>query len=173
MQGQNLDELFDVVDDHDRVIGRAPRREVHANNLLHRAVHIFAVNRAGAIFLQKRSALKDTNPGLWCSSCAGHVDAGEDYDRTVPRELTEELGIAPGTYPAPERLFKTAPCRDTGWEFVWTYRLHHDGPFTLNPAEVDAGEWLPVDAVTRAVAERPQDFTASFLLLWREYLRHG
>ena len=103
--GQNLDELFDVVDEHDRVIGQAPRHEVHARGLRHRAVHIFVVNRAGEIFLHQRSLAKDTFPGCWNSSCAGHVAAGDDYDTTVWRELDEELeAFGFERYPVTQRL---------------------------------------------------------------------
>ncbi|HMJ07178.1 MAG TPA: 16S rRNA (adenine(1518)-N(6)/adenine(1519)-N(6))-dimethyltransferase RsmA, partial [Chthoniobacterales bacterium] len=70
-------EPFAVVDASDRVVGSAPRSTVHANNLLHRAVHILLFNDAGDLFLQLRSRLKDRHPGVWDSSAAGHVDAGE------------------------------------------------------------------------------------------------
>ena len=75
---QKGDEYFDVVDVQDRVVSQAPRREVHAQGWLHRAVHVLVFNRAGLVFLQKRSMTKDMSPGLWDSSCSGHLDAGED-----------------------------------------------------------------------------------------------
>src|SRR5437868_6936168 len=56
---QNLDELFDVVDEQDRVTGQAARREVHARGWRHRAVHLLVVNSAQQIFLHKRSKTKD------------------------------------------------------------------------------------------------------------------
>lgn len=90
---QNLDELFDVVDEQDRVTGQAARREVHARGWRHRAVHLLVVNAQGQVFLQKRSMTKDLFPGIWDSSAAGHVGAGEDYDGTAVRELEEELGL--------------------------------------------------------------------------------
>ena len=67
-------ELFDVVDEHDRVIGVEPRGVVHARDLRHRAVHLFVFNAAGELFLQKRSAWKDRHPGKWDSSASGHLD---------------------------------------------------------------------------------------------------
>jgi isopentenyl-diphosphate Delta-isomerase len=93
-EAQNLDELFDVVDEQDRVIGQATRREVHAKGLKHRAVHVLVFNGQGQVFLHKRSMLKDSAPGLWGASCAGHLDAGENYDQAALRELKEELGIS-------------------------------------------------------------------------------
>jgi isopentenyl-diphosphate delta-isomerase type 1 len=167
---QNLDELFDVVDEHDAVIRRAPRREVHRLGLRHRAVHVLVFNRAGHVYLQKRSRTKDTFPGAWDSSCSGHVDAGEDYDTTTVRELREEIGlVAPAP---PQRLFKIAACEDTGMEFVWIYRLEHEGPMQPNPAEVERGGWFRPEEITRWIGERPGDFARAFRLIWRLHAEH-
>ena len=72
------EEIFDIVNERDEVIGRAPRAEVHARGLLHRAAHMLVFNSRGEVFLQKRSLRKDRQPGVWDSSASGHVDAGED-----------------------------------------------------------------------------------------------
>ncbi len=167
--GQDLDELFDVVDELDRAIGRAPRREVHARGLRHRAVHVFVVNRAGEVFLHQRSLTKDTFPGLWNSSCAGHVGAGDDYDETASRELEEELGCgatAPRLQKPPERLFKVEARAETGEEFVWVYRAESDGPFALNAAEIQRGGWFTRETIDAWVARAPEEFAASFGFLW-------
>ncbi|MBA4138131.1 MAG: NUDIX hydrolase [Opitutus sp.] len=162
--GQDLNELFDVVDEDDRVIGQAPRGEVHARGLRHRAVHGFVVNRAGEVFLHQRSLVKDTFPGLWNSSCAGHVGAGDDYDATMMRELAEELGCVPAR--APVRLCKIEARPETGAEFVWIYRVEAEGPFQLNAREIQCGAWFGRAAIDAWVAERPQEFAASFVFLW-------
>lgn len=162
-----MDEIFDVVNEHDAVIGQAPRREVHARGLWHRAVHILVFNARGEVFLQKRSMLKDTAKGKWDSSSSGHVDTGEDYDQTAVRELAEELGVLAAE--APERLFKIDACRETGWEFCWVYRCKHEGPFVLQPEEIETGAWFAPAAVTRWVAEKPGDFASAFRLVWERY----
>jgi isopentenyl-diphosphate delta-isomerase type 1 len=87
------DEFFDVVDEHDHVLRQETRAEVHRQRLLHRAVHILLFNTRGEIYLQRRSAHKDTYPHRWTTSCCGHVDAGETYDTATIRELAEELGL--------------------------------------------------------------------------------
>ena len=158
------DEYFDVVNERDEPIGRATRREVHARRLWHRAVHILVFDSAGRIFLQKRSMKKDMSPGLWDSSCAGHVDAGEDYNAAAVRELGEELGITLAE--TPERWLRLEPCPDTGWEFCWVYRLNHDGPFVLHPEEIETGEWLTTDEVRHRLAARPEDYCTAFRLIW-------
>lgn len=162
--GQNLDELFDVVDEQDRVTGQLPRREVHRRKLRHRAVHLLVVNRAGRVFLHKRSRQKDLFPGFWDSSAAGHVGAGEDYDGTAVRELEEELGCRPAQ--PPQRLLRIEAREETGQEFVWVYRVESEGPFTLQPDEIECGDWFSPAEIDRWLAERPQEIAPALLYLW-------
>jgi isopentenyldiphosphate isomerase len=158
------EEIFDVVNERDEVVGRAPRKEVHARGLLHRAVHVLVFNACGKVFLQKRSMTKDKSPGLWDSSASGHVDGGEDYDACAVRELREEIGLrVPAT---PKRLFKIDACEETDAEFVWVYRCEAEGPFTLHPEEIERGDWFAPAEVTRWIAERPQDFAPAFVFIW-------
>jgi 16S rRNA (adenine1518-N6/adenine1519-N6)-dimethyltransferase len=156
-------EPFAVVDENDNVVGAAPRREVHANNLWHRAVHILLFNEAGELFLQKRSRSKDRHPLVWDSSAAGHVDAGEEYDTAAARELQEELGVTAEL----ERVVKLPSSERTGWEFIWVYRGRHNGPFRLAPTEIELGEFFPTELVSRWVAARPQEFAPGFLECWK------
>lgn len=158
------EEWFDVVNERDEPIGRATRREVHATGLWHRAVHVLVFDAAGRVFLQKRSMLKDLSPGQWDSSCSGHLDAGETYDAAAVRELDEEIGVKVAT--APERWFRVDSCFETGWEFVWVYRLRHDGPLTLEPKEIQYGEWVAPQDVSARIAARPEEYCPSFRLLW-------
>lgn len=165
------DEYFDVVDRNDAVIGRATRREVHAQGLRHRAVHVLVFNRAGELFLQKRSRNKDTAPGMWDSSASGHVDAGEDYDGCARRELGEEIGLEV-TRPL-RRWFRLQACEETGREFVWVYREEAEGPFTLNHGEIEYGAWCRPAEVARRLREQPAEFASSFRLIWRELAARG
>ena len=87
------EEIFDVVNERDEVIGRAPRSEVHARGLRHRATHVLVFNPRGEVFLQKRSIMKDRQPGMWDSSASGHLNSGEGYDACAVREVREELGV--------------------------------------------------------------------------------
>jgi isopentenyl-diphosphate delta-isomerase type 1 len=167
--GQNLDELFDVVDEQDRVTGQLTRREVHRRGLRHRAVHLLVVNRSGQVFLQQRSLQKDLFPGLWDSSAAGHVGAGEDYDGTAQRELAEELGCRTDQPPRP--LFKIGAREETGQEFVWVYRVEAEGPFILQADEIEGGAWFTVEAIDRWHATRPQELAPAFIYLWPQAKR--
>ncbi len=157
-----MDEVFDVVDECDCVIDSLPRAEVHRLGLRHRAVHIFIFNRAGQVFLQKRSESKDSNPGHWDSSVSGHVDSGEGYDTAARRECFEELGIEA---PPLERLFYIGAQPVTGQEFCWVYRAFAEGPFSLHPEEIDEGRWVDPDEVESAVSP----LSPCFHYLWKQY----
>jgi len=161
------EEIFDVVNERDEVVGRAPRREVHRTGLMHRAIHVFIFNARGEIFLQKRSMSKDSSPGRWDSSASGHLDSGEDYDACAVRELREEIGLIVST--PPRRVGKVSPCAETGQEFVWLYEGASEGPFALHPEEIERGDWFTRDRVTQWVNERPQDFAPAFVLLWKKF----
>jgi isopentenyl-diphosphate delta-isomerase type 1 len=162
------EEIFDIVNEQDEVIGRLARRMVHREGHKHRAVHVLVFDSGGRIFLQKRSMTKDTFPGAWDSSASGHVDSGEDYDACAVRELREELGLTVSS--PPRRLFKIEACAETGQEFVWVYQLKSDGPFALHPEEIERGEWFGRDEVTDWVEKRPQDFAPSFVRIWKAIL---
>jgi isopentenyldiphosphate isomerase len=170
------EEIFDVVNECDEVISRSTRREVHARGLWHRAVHVLVFNARGEIFLQKRSLKKDIAAGKWDSSASGHLDSGEDYDACAVREVREEIGLnvtAAGALPPLKRLFKIDACRETGWEFCWIYRCESEGPFTLHPDEIEAGDWFAPDAVTKWVDGKPEDFAGAFVLIWKKLLITG
>ena len=159
------EEIFDIVNERDEVIGRAPRAEVHARGLLHRAAHMLVFNSRGEVFLQKRSLRKDRQPGVWDSSASGHLDSGEGYDACAVRELREEIGLVAAK--TPERLFKIAAGAETDQEFVWVYRCQSEGPFELSPEEIECGGWFTPVQVTRWVAERPQEFATAFVAILR------
>ncbi len=161
------EEIFDVVNDRDEVIGCDTRANVHRLGLLHRAVHVLVFSRSGQLLLQKRSMKKDCFPGAWDSSAAGHLDCGETYDACAVRELREELGLV---LPCPlERLFKIEACSETGQEFVWVYRCQHEGPFQLHPEEIERADWFEPEAITSWMQQRPEEFASSMWVLWKRY----
>lgn len=169
-QAQNPNELFDIVDENDCVIGQATRAEVHQKKLLHRAVHILLTDAQGNFVLQKRSMAKDTCPGLLSTSCAGHVDAGETYETAAVRELGEELGVPSASARAIKFLFKMSPSAGTGWEFVHVYKLEKfTGTLTPAPAEISAIFAFPPEEIDAQIARAPADFSESFRIVWERF----
>lgn len=166
---QSPDELFDVVDENDCVVGQAARAEVHRLGLFHRAVHIFVFDDGGNVILQKRSLAKDTAPGLFSTSCAGHVDSGENYDSAAIRELDEELGISAEAAKNLRFLFAMPPCEELGWEFIRVYRLNYAGTLQPNPAEIDSLITFSPEYLDREMRERPEIFAESFRRVWKKF----
>jgi len=157
-------EVFDVVNERDEVIGQEMRSEVHRLGLKHRTVHIILTNSRSEVFLQQRSLDKDRCPGTWDSSASGHLDAGEDYDEAAVRELREELGFE-SARPL-TRVFRMDACEETDQEFVWVYRGEAEGPFSLHPDEIQGGGWFSVLEVEALILNSPEALAPSFRLLW-------
>lgn len=87
------DELLDIVNDHDVVIGQEMRSIVHQQGLQHRGVHVFLFDAQGRMLIQKRSADRASSPSLLDCSVSEHVKAGESYREAAFRGLKEEMGL--------------------------------------------------------------------------------
>ena len=160
-------EYLSVVDENDQVINTLPRDKIHAAGLPHRAVHILVFNNKKQLFMQKRSMKKDFNKGLWDTSAAGHVDAGEDYKSSAIRETKEELGV--NIEKTLHFLFKLSPTQQLGMEFIQVYHCYHNGPFMLNIDEIDEGRWLSIKDISVRVNENDLSLTETFKAIWRQY----
>jgi isopentenyl-diphosphate delta-isomerase type 1 len=160
-------DILEIVDSNDKVIGRATRAEIHRRGLMHRAVHIFVFNSAGEIYVQRRSASKDRHALKLDSSAAGHVDPGETYEQTAARELQEELGIDTKV----EHVLRVAACEQTDNEHVMLFRVETDLQPVPNPEEVQWGGFMAREKLSSLMKERPNDFVPAFILLWNEFLR--
>jgi 16S rRNA (adenine1518-N6/adenine1519-N6)-dimethyltransferase len=157
-------ESLQVVDEHDHPIRGVDRATVHAEKLLHRAVHIFVLNRAGELFLQRRSYRKDNFPRKWDSSAAGHVDLGESYELCASRELREELGLTA----EPKEVARVAASERTGQEFICVYLAEGEEIVDLNEREIETGGFFPLSIVDEWIESRPDDFAPGFLECYRE-----
>ena len=93
------DEIFDVVNENDEVIGKATRSECHSNpNLIHRTVHFTLIDRKRQkIYLTQRSFKKDHDAGKYCF-LGEHMLAGKSYNEAVKRGVNEELGFIPKSF---------------------------------------------------------------------------
>jgi isopentenyldiphosphate isomerase len=153
-----MDEMFDVVDTADRVIGTARRADVHGNpNLIHRVAHVLVFNNRNELFLQKRAVTKTVQPDKWDTSVGGHVESGETYEIAARREMEEELGI---TGPQPERLYRYLHRNDFESEMVTTFRVTWDGEIRIQHEEISDGRFWGLNEIAGA---DPAIFTPNFL----------
>ena len=163
------EELFDVVDQDDRVLYQAPRSEVHRQHWLHRASHIFVFNSRGEMLVHRRSATKDECPLMFTSSASGHLGAGEDYAIAAQRELEEELGLT-----SPIEFLAVIPANgaETSYEHSGLFQTTTDAPPQFDPGEIESGEFLSLEEIARRVAAAPELFTPCFRTLFAWYLIH-
>lgn len=161
------DEIIEIVDSEDNVVGQATRVEIHRRRLMHRAVHLFVFNSAGEIYVQRRSDSKDRHPGILDSSAAGHVDPGESYDDAAARELFEELSVKAGIRP----VLRLKASELTDMEHVALYEVLTDEPPTPNEEEISWGAFMAPEELSQSMESNPADFVPVFVHLWTEYRR--
>ncbi|HET6333817.1 MAG TPA: NUDIX domain-containing protein [Polyangiales bacterium] len=135
---QQREELVDIVDEDDHVIGRATRTQMRRDKLLHRVVAILCRNRDGKIYVHRRTATKDLFPSLYDMFTAGTVEAGESYELAAIRELEEELGIRGVTL---EPLFRHRYEGDRTRSHTAVYSVEWNGPIVHQAAEIAWGEF--------------------------------
>jgi 16S rRNA (adenine1518-N6/adenine1519-N6)-dimethyltransferase len=141
---------------------------VHAQKLLHRAVHIFVLNSRGELLLQMRSALKDEYPLCYTSSASGHLSAGETYEAAAPRELHEELGLSTPL----EWLAKFPAGPQTSQEHTVLYRTTTDVPLQIDPREIDAVTFHSLAEIAGMIERQPELFSPCFVTLFEWYRMH-
>lgn len=90
-------EILDICDELGNPTGKTVERKIaHQQGILHRTAHVWILRKKEnkiQILLQKRSEQKDSFPGCYDISSAGHIPAGDNYGQSAVRELKEELGI--------------------------------------------------------------------------------
>ena len=154
-------EILDIVDESGRPTGRTvPRETAHREGILHRTAHVWIVRETDGgpeVLLQKRSEEKDSFPGLFDTSSAGHIPAGEEPLSSALRELAEELGVKAmpeqlhyaGTFRIRyEKVFRGSLFRDNEVTTVYVYREPLDvDRLTLQASEVSEVRWFSLGAV--------------------------
>ena len=89
-----MDELIDILNTDGVPLGKtAMKSKAHKMGLFHATVHIWLYTKEGELLIQKRAVNKDTHPGLWDISVAGHIGAGELIIDSAIREVKEEIGL--------------------------------------------------------------------------------
>lgn len=137
------DELLDLVNEQDEIIGTVWKSEAHKNpKLIHREIAIAVFNDGGKVLLQQRSMNK-TQPGSWKITAAGHIGNGENPINAAKRELKEELGLEV----KPIFFKKIFQAEKNEAKFYWTYYALVSGEpeRKLDYSEVMDSKWVKVE----------------------------
>lgn len=126
------EEWVPLVDEHGKVIGQAPRSQVHnGSKLLHPVVHLHVINRGKAILLQKRPMDKLIQPGKWDTAVGGHISAGETLEQALKKEAFEEIGLT-GFSAKLHKNYKWESEEEAEWIYMFTtfdyknYKVHSE-----------------------------------------------
>jgi isopentenyldiphosphate isomerase/intracellular septation protein A len=145
------EEWFPLVDNDGNTIGKASRTTVHGHpGMLHPVVHLHVINRKGEIYLQKRPASKDIQPGKWDTSVGGHVALGENIEVALFREAREELGIE-NFIPYPVAKYRWDSPLES--ELVFSFITQIDTPINYNPNELADGRFWNLRDIEQLVGK--------------------
>lgn len=157
LQQDNQQEMFPVVDEQGNITGAATRGECHnGSKLLHPVVHLHVFNGQGELYLQKRPAWKDIQPGKWDTAVGGHVDLGESVEMALRREVREELGITEFT-PETVKTYVFESARER--ELVFVHKTVYNGSITPSD-ELDGGRFWSLEEIRENLGK--EVFTPNF-----------
>ena len=146
------EEVVDVIDADDRVLRRATRADVRAENLLHRACYVVVLDDEDRLFVHLRTPTKDVFPSHYDMMAGGVLAAGEDYASGAQREVREELGVQPRQLREVGALrYEDSSNRVLGRVF----ECRVTPPLHLQASEVVSGEWLTLAEVEQRITAAP------------------
>ena len=168
------DELLDLVDRDDNVIGTINRMDYDrmvAENLGYiRSSQFFLLNQQGQIYIPIRTAHKTIAPNGFDYTAGGHIGAGDDYVNGMIREAEEELGMELSS----EDLELVAKTLEEDIRYYNAlYIVHGDETPTLNPHDFVSGEWMtPDEVIAKIDAGHPTKTSLKHSVqLLQDYLR--
>lgn len=164
-------ELLDIVNEKDEIIGVCEKEEAHKKRLLHRFVHLFIETPEGKLVVQQRSKNKTRGPLKFDAAVGGHVSSGETYEDALIRETSEEIGL---TITKNELVYlgRTKDTKDisrTENQIGKLFYVIHDGPFKVNE-EVEQLLFFTLDELQELIKNSPEKCCKGFIESVKIYL---
>jgi len=170
------EELFDLLTEAGEPTGvRKERKRVHRDGDWHKAVHVWVLaEQERELLLQRRAFKKDSWPGRWDISAAGHVEAGSSAIDAAQRELGEELGLhLPREAFLPLFVYQQAYANtfhgkafvNNEFDFVYLVVLREKRPlqdFQLQAEEVEEVTYARVEDVHASLRDKDPNFVDAY-----------
>jgi len=145
------EEWFPLVDEDGKVIGKVTRSMAHSKpGILHPVIHLHVFNRKGEVYLQKRPAHKDIQPGKWDTSVGGHLALGETVEQALIREAKEELGIENFSYKPFMHYRWDSPAES---ELVYSFITMIDTSIKPDKTELDGGRFWSLSDLSQLIGK--------------------
>lgn len=161
-----MEEIVDIVDINDKVVGTALRKGIHATGKMHRAIHIFLFNSEGKMWLEKRAMHCDSYPGYYSSSAAGHISSGEDYLDGALREAEEELKIPKLKL---NFIHKFPPSKESMNEFITLYSSTSNN-VPIPCEDTERFDLFTLDEIREMINNKTAKISDSFARLFKWYM---
>lgn len=164
------EELVILVNENDEKIGLMPKMEAHEKAVLHRAFSVFVFNAKNELMLQQRAAHKYHSPLLWTNTCCSHQRDGESNLEAGKRRLFEEMGFVTELEEVTSFIYK-APFDNGLTEHELDHIMigHYEDEPKINPDEVEAWKWMPLEDVKQDVKNHPELYTEWFKIIFEEF----
>lgn len=150
-------EIVDIVDENNNLVGRASKVEAHKKGLLHRCAIGGIIDSKGRILL-KEQPLTRQDPGQYVSPVGGHVSAGETEEKGLQREALEEVGFTDFKYKyIGKAIFNRKVIgRHENHYFIY-YEILSDHKINLNYEGVSIKAFT-IDELKEALIKTPEKF---------------
>ena len=170
------DEMVDVVNENDEIIGKEWKNKCHKEGIWHRVSGVLLFNSEGKMWLQTRVKNKTLHGRNLDFSASGHLKAGESYEEGAKKEMNEELGIDTKLIDSGIKIFE---------DFIYKGELKNkyvkhviklfigkcDGPFKIQKEELDDIQVYTLEEVRKLMKKEPPVLTEGLRLILNEYFK--
>ena len=164
-----MEEMVDIVDENDNVIGTVTRSEMRKKNLKHRSTFILVFNSKREMLVTKRTKTKDVYPGMYEMFHGGTVSHGETFEENAHKEIKEEVGIEN----ADLKFHFKISYKDKFQNCIASiFSCIYDGEIKIQKEEVESYFFVSMDKLKKMIKDQREQFTPDGLFAFEEYSKN-
>ncbi len=162
------DELVDIVNINNVVIGQVMKSVAHEKGLMHRTIISEIINTKGEWLLVKQAPDRQ-DKGQFVSPVGGHMGAGESEIDALKREAFEEVGMRNFSYTYIGRaIYKRTVLNRIENHLFICYQIFSDEKPVLNHESVGY-EYFSMEKLKKELKENPSKFGDAFYFVITEF----